>query len=68
MTFNLKPDGYGAFHCDTCPDHIETDHVAEFATSLDEVRAKGWRVYKGPDKMWAHACPACVVSFAETKR
>jgi hypothetical protein len=66
MTFELKPDGFGVFHCDTCPEHIESDHV-HFSAGLEEIKAKGWRVYRGPDNEWAHGCPACVEDFAQSQ-
>lgn len=67
MTFNLKPDGFGVFHCDTCPEHIESDHVDPSA-GLEEIKEKGWRAYIGPDKLWAHSCPACVEVYAKQSR
>ena len=63
MTYN----GGGVFHCDECPEHIETDEN-EFAAARLVLQSKGWRSFIGPDKQWAHACPACVSKFAEARR
>jgi hypothetical protein len=54
-------------HCDSCPMHIETDHV-EYVSALDAAKMKGWRAYIGPDKKWAHSCPACVEAYAAERR
>lgn len=54
-------------HCDTCPDHIETDHI-DYTAALDFAKSQGWRAYMGPDKQWAHSCPDCTADFAKEKR
>jgi hypothetical protein len=54
-------------HCDSCPEHIETDHV-DFTAALEAAKKVGWRAYKGPDGEWAHSCPACTADFAEDNR
>jgi hypothetical protein len=64
MTFESKPKSFVVCHCDTCSEYIEIGHV-QFSEALDGIKAQGWRVYKGPDKQWAHACPACTEDYAE---
>jgi hypothetical protein len=54
-------------HCDSCPEHFETDHV-DFAAALAYAKTKGWRAYIGPDKQWAHSCPSCTQTFAQEQR
>jgi hypothetical protein len=54
-------------HCDTCPEHIETDHI-DFRKALEYANEMGWRAYKGPDKLWAHACPSCTEIYAKEQR
>lgn len=51
-------------HCDTCSEHIETDHV-DFTAALEFAKSQGWRAYKGPDNLWAHSCPSCTEDFAK---
>lgn len=65
MTYDAN-GGNGVFHCDTCPEHIETDKD-DFTQALIVARRKGWKTYKGPDKQWAHACPACVEDYVKGK-
>ena len=68
MTMNMDQGAQClVVHCDTCPEHLETDHV-DFAAALHFAKVNGWRVYKGPDKTWAHSCPACVEDFAKSRR
>ncbi len=54
-------------HCDTCPEHLECDGHVDFTAALAFAKEKGWRVYKGPDKEWAHSCPSCTEDFAKRK-
>jgi hypothetical protein len=67
MTFKLE-NGEGVFFCDECPEHIECDGRSDFTGSLIYAKEKGWKTFKGPDKEWAHACPACVQAFAASRR
>jgi len=57
----------GTFQCDTCSDYIETEEE-DFDEALRAARAAGWRVYKGPDKEWAHACPSCTSDHAKGRK
>jgi hypothetical protein len=50
-------------HCDECPESLDTDED-NFAAARVVIAEKGWRTFKGPDKEWANACPACVAVFA----
>lgn len=61
MTYNSRE--VGVFHCDECPEAIETEEDT-FTSAWAAARAKGWRSFKGPDKQWAHVCPACVGDWA----
>lgn len=54
-------------HCDTCPEHFETDHV-DWSAAKAAAKEVGWRSYVGPDKKWADSCPSCVESFAAERR
>ena len=53
--------------CDECPDAFDTEED-NFAAAKVVLADKGWRTFKGPDKMWANACPACVAEFAKSKQ
>lgn len=68
MTMKLE-HGTQAFvvHCDTCPECFDTEHV-DFTAALEAAKENGWRTYKGPDKLWAHSCPACTADFAKQRR
>jgi hypothetical protein len=68
MTMQLD-SGAQAFvvHCDECPESFDTEHV-DFTAALAAAKQNGWRVYKGPDKQWAHACPSCTEDFAKGRR
>jgi hypothetical protein len=59
--------GRGIYHCDTCPEHIDTEEQ-DFGACLAALKQKGWRTYKGPDGLWAHSCPSCTEDFAKEKR
>ena len=54
----------GVFQCDTCPDYLDTEEEDLMAAKVIAQR-KGWRTYKGPDKLWANSCPTCVRAFAQ---
>lgn len=66
MTFEMV-SGAGVFHCDECPEHIETE-ADNFNEALAIAKAAGWRTFIGPDKKWAHTCPSCVEKFTKEKR
>jgi hypothetical protein len=53
--------------CDSCPESWDTEHVDWYA-ALGAAKKEGWRVYVGPDKEYAHSCPACTEDFAKSKR
>ncbi len=59
--------GRGIFHCDECPEHIDTG-CFDFTVALAEAKKKGWRTFKGPDGLWAHSCPSCTEDFAKQQR
>lgn len=50
------------FHCDTCPEHIETGKE-DFTQALIYMKRFGWKTYTGPDNDYAHACPPCVANY-----
>lgn len=58
----------GVFHCDECPEHIDTEEPDNFEAATAAMKAAGWRTFKGPDKQWAHSCPLCVSDFAWSQR
>jgi len=53
--------------CDECPESFDTEQD-NFAAARVTVAEKGWRTFRGPDKEWANACPACVQAFAQRSR
>lgn len=57
----------GIFSCDECPESIETEE-SDFNEAKRIITAAGWRTFKGPDGLWANACPVCVAEFAASKR
>lgn len=59
--------GEGLFHCDECPEHIETNE-SDFTAALERAKRHGWRGFVGPDKKYAHACPVCVADWKEKRR
>lgn len=70
MTMNMDQGAQcQVMHCDTCSEHLETDHI-DWRAARDFAHEKGWRAYIGPDKKWAHGCPSCTADFAkrESKR
>lgn len=62
MTCITDDDGYKNFQCDTCPEIFETKR-RDFLEAKIFFERFGWRSYKGPDKMFAHACPPCTANF-----
>lgn len=59
--------GKGSYSCDECPEHIDTEET-EFEECRRVLAEKGWRTFKGPDKLWAHACPSCTEAWAKGRR
>lgn len=53
--------------CDSCPEAFDTEHIA-WEPAMAAAKAEGWRAYIGPDKKWAHSCPACTEDFAKRQR
>ena len=64
----IKRDGNAyVIYCDECPEDIETQR-SNFDMARAMAAEAGWRTFKGPDGEWANACPACVLTFAHSKR
>lgn len=76
----LKREGVASLHCDECgrryPKLFDIRHLRDMSAAS---RSEGWRAFwgfptsKSPDwprgkAKWRHACPACVIAFAERKR
>jgi hypothetical protein len=59
--------GKGVYHCDECPDHIETGED-DFDSRRAALQMAGWRTFKGPDGLWANTCPACKEAWAKTRK
>lgn len=57
MTFEMI-SGLGCFHCDECPEVIETEQD-NFKDAIVVAHRAKWVSFKGPDGKWAHACPSC---------
>lgn len=55
-------NGQKVFHCDECAEHIETE-CEGFTEAIIYMKRHGWKTYTGPDKEYAHACPACVADY-----
>lgn len=67
MTVRTDENGKKVFHCDTCPEHIETGRD-DFAQAQMTAKKFGWRKYVGPDGKFADACPVCTATYAEEQR
>lgn len=59
--------GKGVWHCDECPEHIDTGE-SDFDEGRRILKEKGWRTFKGPDDLWAQACPSCTEAWAKEQR
>lgn len=67
MTISKQKDGNYVVACDECPEDIETEQSG-FDDARNMAAKAGWRSFKGPDKKWANACPACVETYRHSKR
>ncbi len=61
-------DGQGRYSCDECPAVIDVGAAKDFNQRRENLSVEGWRTFKGPDGLWAQACPDCVAKFAEGRR
>jgi len=50
------------FHCDTCPDSLDTG-VSTFDEAILKLRGAGWAFYKElGEEQWKHRCLECFKS------
>lgn len=65
----IERPNYGGpicFHCDGCPEVIETE-LTDFGTALAMIRRSGWRV-KQVCGEWIHMCRDCAPRLAQAAR
>lgn len=59
-------DGEIQFHCDVCPEYVDTEEQ-DFGEALAMVKEAGWRAVKISNQ-WEHRCPSCVEDETTKKR
>ena len=58
-------EGRLVFHCDTCPDAIDTE-AHNIVSALRSLRSEGWQVVRigsGVSAQYLHRCPDCQAQY-----
>lgn len=58
-----RQSGYLIFHCDSCPEVLDTEHD-EFDPAWAEARSAGWHAFREAGE-WCHACPDCAEDYED---
>lgn len=53
-----RVDGEVVFHCDRCPEFVETA-TRDFHVGVEAAKRAGWR-FDRDGEQWNHICPSCV--------